>query len=351
MAMEDWATRKMAIDVIYTYAAILKDAIIPFKAEILEVLNHSRFDKYKPVREATLEAYQAIKKLGGDDGVEEESPKVVKASRTSVRDAIRQDKKGKAAKNNSTFEMLDKSDHDKKLSAATQKRLENKRTVEDKKDNAGPISYDDVKSQVFKGPKNQNFFKQKQAVKKKEAEIQIFTSGDRSQFDYEDDLRKHQIQEAKIKKDKAKESQLKELKMKTKEESKESINDRYGNLKYDREDFKADDSRPINSNAGIKAPDDIPIQIYVKGSPKNKSKEPESRPDVAIDNFIEDSHVARSSPPREQARKAISKEDFFKQDSVQIEGEEYETSMNLLRQHHEMMNNRGKSQNTEKEGR
>jgi len=46
----------MAIDVIYTMAAILRDALIPYKNDILEVLNHSRSDKIKPVREATLEA-------------------------------------------------------------------------------------------------------------------------------------------------------------------------------------------------------------------------------------------------------------------------------------------------------
>lgn len=70
MAMNEWQTRKMAIDVIYTLAAVLKDALIPFKTEILEVLNHSRFDKYKPVREATIEAYQTIKEIGGDDAEE-----------------------------------------------------------------------------------------------------------------------------------------------------------------------------------------------------------------------------------------------------------------------------------------
>jgi hypothetical protein len=56
MTHNDWTVRKMAIDVIYTMAAILKDALGPYKHEILEVLNHSRSDKNKPVREATLEA-------------------------------------------------------------------------------------------------------------------------------------------------------------------------------------------------------------------------------------------------------------------------------------------------------
>ena len=93
MAMEDWATRKMAIDIIYTFAAILKDVLIPFKSEILEVLNHSRFDKFKPVREATLEAYQAIKNLGEDNTSDMDMSKDSKKPRPSIRDAIRQDKK------------------------------------------------------------------------------------------------------------------------------------------------------------------------------------------------------------------------------------------------------------------
>lgn len=46
----------MSIDVIYTMAAILRTALISFKHEILEVLNHTRSDKIKPVREATQEA-------------------------------------------------------------------------------------------------------------------------------------------------------------------------------------------------------------------------------------------------------------------------------------------------------
>jgi len=69
--MNDWSTRKMAIDVIYTLAAILKDVLTPFKEEILEVLNHLRFDKFKQVREATTEAVQIIQSLGGEEVVEE----------------------------------------------------------------------------------------------------------------------------------------------------------------------------------------------------------------------------------------------------------------------------------------
>jgi hypothetical protein len=53
MTNNDWQVRKMAIDVIYTMAAILRGALSGFKGEILEVLNHTRSDKIKPVREAT----------------------------------------------------------------------------------------------------------------------------------------------------------------------------------------------------------------------------------------------------------------------------------------------------------
>lgn len=54
----------MAIDCLYTLAALLHDTIIPFKKEILAVLNQCRFDKMKPVREASLEAMAVIKEIG-----------------------------------------------------------------------------------------------------------------------------------------------------------------------------------------------------------------------------------------------------------------------------------------------
>lgn len=53
----------MAIDVIYTFAAILKDPICPYKNEILETLSVSRTDKVKPVREAAIEAIQIVREL------------------------------------------------------------------------------------------------------------------------------------------------------------------------------------------------------------------------------------------------------------------------------------------------
>lgn len=54
----------MAIDAIYSMTAIVKEEIIPFRLDILQVLNHCRFDKIKPVREATLETIKLIKETG-----------------------------------------------------------------------------------------------------------------------------------------------------------------------------------------------------------------------------------------------------------------------------------------------
>ena len=84
MANQEWSTRKMAIDVIYTIAAIIPDVLVPYKTEIVEVLNHSRFDKYKPVWEATIEAYQTIKNLGGPDEAEEEAKQAVTLDRQQM---------------------------------------------------------------------------------------------------------------------------------------------------------------------------------------------------------------------------------------------------------------------------
>ena len=60
----DWTTKKVAIDAIYSMAAIIKEEIVPFKNEILRSLNHCRFDKIKPVREATLETIKLLKEIG-----------------------------------------------------------------------------------------------------------------------------------------------------------------------------------------------------------------------------------------------------------------------------------------------
>ena len=64
IACTDWGTKKVAIDAIYSMTAIVKEEIIPFRLDILQVLNHCRFDKIKPVREATLETIKLIKEIG-----------------------------------------------------------------------------------------------------------------------------------------------------------------------------------------------------------------------------------------------------------------------------------------------
>lgn len=45
-------------------SAILKDEIIPYRMEILQVLTHCKCDKVKPVREATLETIKLLKEIG-----------------------------------------------------------------------------------------------------------------------------------------------------------------------------------------------------------------------------------------------------------------------------------------------
>lgn len=53
----------MAIDVIYTVAAILPPTLSSYKDHLIEALNEQRFDKQKPIREATIEAITALKNL------------------------------------------------------------------------------------------------------------------------------------------------------------------------------------------------------------------------------------------------------------------------------------------------
>ncbi len=56
----------MAIDAIYSMTAIIKEEIVPYSGDILRALNTSRFDKIKPVREATLETIKLIKELAAE---------------------------------------------------------------------------------------------------------------------------------------------------------------------------------------------------------------------------------------------------------------------------------------------
>ncbi|CAI2384369.1 unnamed protein product [Moneuplotes crassus] len=337
MAMNEWSTRKMAIDVIYTLAAILKEALLPFKSEILEVLNHSRFDKYKPVREATLEAYQTIKALGGDDDLDESDPnvKTKKQKPPSLRETIRQAKRGNKAQKNPepNFEILDNTDNSKKLSAATQKRLERKKAAmnapeEDKKEHR-PITSD-----IKKMPKNSNFFKQNKG--KKEQGIEIFVSGQPNKIDYEENMKKHQEAEAEIKRSKAKDEdfgiQIYENPSHDKESSKVQDKPR---ATWKREESKVQNNfedRPIGGlGGGVKDPKDIDIQIFVKGNPPPQAEErgsPKIKSEQVQQNF------------------GYQTEEKDEGDENELQGKEYENSMNLLKKHKEMMNdsaNRDKS--------
>ena len=57
----DFNIRKMAIDTIYTFTKMHPVSIKPFKKDINEVLQGLKFDKMKPVREATNEALNVLK--------------------------------------------------------------------------------------------------------------------------------------------------------------------------------------------------------------------------------------------------------------------------------------------------
>lgn len=60
----EWSTKKVAIDAIYSMTAIIKEEVIPYRLEILQVLIQCKFDKIKPVRDATLETIKLIKEIG-----------------------------------------------------------------------------------------------------------------------------------------------------------------------------------------------------------------------------------------------------------------------------------------------
>ena len=51
----------MAIDTIYTFAKMHPQTLKPFKKDLVDVLSDLKFDKMKPVREATNEALNVLK--------------------------------------------------------------------------------------------------------------------------------------------------------------------------------------------------------------------------------------------------------------------------------------------------
>jgi hypothetical protein len=52
---------EISIDVIYTLSKMIPFVLKPYKRDLSDVLNDLRFDKIKPVREASLEALNALK--------------------------------------------------------------------------------------------------------------------------------------------------------------------------------------------------------------------------------------------------------------------------------------------------
>lgn len=57
----DFNTRKMSIDVIYTLAKLHPQCLKAYRVDIYERMTELRFDKIKPVRDATLECLNAMK--------------------------------------------------------------------------------------------------------------------------------------------------------------------------------------------------------------------------------------------------------------------------------------------------
>ena len=58
---KDQEIKKMAIDVCYTMAVILPETLAPYRDHFIESLGESRYDRIKPVREASIEALAAFK--------------------------------------------------------------------------------------------------------------------------------------------------------------------------------------------------------------------------------------------------------------------------------------------------
>jgi hypothetical protein len=66
---QDWNTRKMGIDVIYTFAAFLPDCIVDDIESIIKTLKERKADKIKHVREAAQEALTKIKEAKNRSGI------------------------------------------------------------------------------------------------------------------------------------------------------------------------------------------------------------------------------------------------------------------------------------------
>ena len=72
MGNSDWMARKISVDAIYTLSVLMPESLENFKSELLEVLNHCRFDKIKHVRDAAVVAINIIKDFPTDGTINEE---------------------------------------------------------------------------------------------------------------------------------------------------------------------------------------------------------------------------------------------------------------------------------------
>jgi hypothetical protein len=132
MALNEWQTRKISIDAMYTIAAILGEVVLPYTKEILEVLNHCRFDKIKPVREAAIEAINLIKEIDPSTNEENQSQdshsRRDRASRAVPEKPWKKKKNNKREEDSSSYLTHANAEQDeepgRKISTATIKRRE-----------------------------------------------------------------------------------------------------------------------------------------------------------------------------------------------------------------------------------
>lgn len=75
MENPEFNTRKLAIDVVYTLTKIHPKVLVPYRRELHDLISELRFDKIKPVRDASLEALKAFKETPELEITEEELKK------------------------------------------------------------------------------------------------------------------------------------------------------------------------------------------------------------------------------------------------------------------------------------
>ena len=157
----------MAIDVIYTMAAMLPPSIAPFKDHFLEILNDCRFDKLKPIRDATIEAMSALKELppSAQQKILRTDAQEKKPSREDPTPRPREmpSEKFELQAEKKQGGRISPTGTGKQVTAVTQRKLMNARIMKSKspsrkehynfgRDSSVP------KQSIFKGPVNKDFF-------------------------------------------------------------------------------------------------------------------------------------------------------------------------------------------------